>query len=252
MPITPEERARIARENGAKSKGPITEEGKLRSSRNAITHGERAEKLALFVPPHYSCACNEDRQAFYRHLDTLLALYQPVNEIATGIVRDIATANWEIARLNAEVTNLRNLALVEANASPLTLTGELAEAELTARATSSLFAPNSALARLHRQIDRLHLRVARLERRLVFVHNNFPTRIAHPIPTQPIENKEPAAPNEPTAESELPLYVNETSPEILAAYRAQFPGRDIIIVPPDAVSRGEDIPDDLPPVPRHG
>ena len=36
MPITPEERARIARENGAKSKGPVTQEGKDRSRLNAL------------------------------------------------------------------------------------------------------------------------------------------------------------------------------------------------------------------------
>ena len=261
MPITAEERARIARENGAKSKGPITDEGKLRSSRNSLTHGERAERLALFVPPHYSCACNEDRQAFYALMDTLLAEYHPVNHSARSIVREIAIATWEIRRLHADAVNLRNLAIIEETARPLSLAPEMADQEITGRAVQGLFAPGAALPRLSRQVDQLHLRIARLERRLKFVHQNFPAS-ASPAPdfdtpdvAQPVDNTEPPAPNEPTgspgAEPELPLVINETSPEIVAAYRHRFPGRTIVVVPPDAVARGEDVPDHLPPVPRH-
>ena len=50
--ITADRKAEIARENGAKSKGPTTEEGKEKCARNAITHGERAQALKLIVPPH--------------------------------------------------------------------------------------------------------------------------------------------------------------------------------------------------------
>lgn len=261
MPLTPEQRAEIARENGAKSKGPVTAEGKLRSSRNALTHGERADRLALFAPPHYACACNEDRQAFFTLMDTLLAEYQPVNQVARSIVREIAVAMWEIRRLHGDTVNLRNLALVEETGKPVALAPEMAEQEVEGRAVHVLFAPRAPLARLSRQVDHLHLRIARLERRLKFVHHNFPAvasstpEIEVENPSQPLENKEPEVPNEPTvspaAEPPSPLVINETAPEIVAAYREQFPGRPIVVVPPDAVARGEDIPDHLPPVPRH-
>ena len=260
MPITPEERARIARENGARSKGPVTSEGKLRSARNSLKHGERADRLALFVPPHYACACNEDRQAFYALMDTLLAEYQPVNASARSVVREIAIATWEIRRLHGDAVNLRNLALIEQAGQPLSLDAEMADEEISGRAVMTLFGPSAALPRLSRQIDQLHLRIARLERRLKFVHSNFPSVSASTpefVPendAQPLENTAQEAPNEPgvssPAETEHPIIINETGPEIVAAYRGRFPGRPIVVVSPDPVSRGEDIPDHLPPVPR--
>lgn len=261
MPITSEERARIARENGAKSKGPTSPEGKLRSSRNSLTHGELADRLALFAPPHYACACNEDRQAFYALMDTLLAEYQPVNACARSIVREIAIATWEIRRLHGDAINLRNLAIVEQAGHPLALAPEMADQEIAGRAVQSLFGPSAPSPRLSRQVDHLHLRIARLERRLAFVHRNFPA-IAAPAPEidwanrpQTLKNTEQGSSNEPSEPAavmtEHPVVVNETSPEILAAYRVQFPGRPIVVVPPDPVSRGEEIPEHLPPVPRH-
>ena len=48
--MSKEERAKVARENGSKSHGPTSEEGKSKSARNGIKTREFAQKLAAFVP----------------------------------------------------------------------------------------------------------------------------------------------------------------------------------------------------------
>ncbi|MFB3918407.1 MAG: hypothetical protein ACE14M_16885, partial [Terriglobales bacterium] len=43
----PKSRAGAARENGRKSRGPITSEGKARSSQNALKHGLTARRVTI-------------------------------------------------------------------------------------------------------------------------------------------------------------------------------------------------------------
>ena len=96
--ISKERKAEIARENGAKSQGPTSEEGKEKCARNAITHGERAQALKLMVPPHSACLANEDRQAFYKMYDNLTAKYRPADETEQQLVREIADFQWKSLR----------------------------------------------------------------------------------------------------------------------------------------------------------
>ena len=98
--MSKEEKAKVARENGSKSHGPTSEEGKAKSARNGIKTGEFATKLAAFVPPDSAVLCNEDRQKYFILLDQLIQIYAPINQESMNLVRQIAIARWQIERLH--------------------------------------------------------------------------------------------------------------------------------------------------------
>ena len=243
--MSKEERARIARENGAKSKGAVTDEGKANSARNGIKTGEFAQKLSAFVPPDSAVLCNEQRQAYFKLMDQLMQIYAPLNQESANLVRQIAIARWQIERLHKSITNVWNFALLKAAGETSTVVEEMEEAEAEARAAQSLFSGASPVERMSRQIDRLEIRIARLRRGIKDIHDNFPT-VAKPIENKPVDEKQ-----EPkTEESEPKLYVTERDPAVLAAYRREFPNHKIVLLPADDVAKGIQIEDDLPPAPR--
>jgi len=246
--MTNEERAKIARDNGAKSRGPVSEEGKAASSRNAIKTGEHATKLELFVPPHSAVLCNEERQDYAHLVERLLGIYRPVNEVALAVVKGIAIATWEIERLRACITMHWNLALVDNAQKPSTLAPELLEMHAMVRASTDLYSASGPVRRLNQQIDQLEMRIARLERRLKFVHANFPNSGEKP---QPIENKTESTPEtSETPKNEPPIYITENSPTVIENYRRLYPNREIIVLPVDDVALGINLEDDMPTAPR--
>jgi len=246
MPQTPEERARIARENGAKSRGPVTPEGKLAASRNAIKTGEHSTTHSVYTP-HPTVLSNEDRQAFYRLIDELLEIYMPANQVAAEIVNRIAAAQWQITRLNQCLTLHWQFAMVDAVNQPLGVVEELAEAKVMSLSARALHTGDNVALRINRQIDQLELRIARLERRLNFVHKNFPNAATEPVGENTELNPDSDA---PASENEPIIYINENHPSVIAAYRAAYPGRKIVILAPDKVALRIDEEDDLPPAPR--
>ena len=242
-----EERAKGASENGSKSQGPTSTEGKAKSARNGIKTGEFAQKLAAFVPPDSAVLCNEDRQKYFILVDQLIQIYAPINQESMNLVRQIAIARWQIERLHTATTNVWNFALLTAAGEPFTVVEEMEDAQAAARAAEALFSGPSSVERMSRQIDRLEIRIARLRRGIKDIHTNFPN-IAKPIENKPLpeETDKPAAKSEPT------VYVTETDPEVLAAYRREFPNHKIVCLPADDVANGIDVEDDLPPAPRKG
>jgi hypothetical protein len=239
-----EHKAKIARENGSKSKGPVTDAGKAKVSANAVKTGEHIHKLAQFIPPHHAVLCNEDRPQYYQLLKELVEIYQPVNQLALAAVRDIAIARWQIERLHVCITIQWNLALIENANKPSVLAPELCEMQAMGRATDELIGGKSTVHKLNREIAQLQLSVIRTERRLKFIHANFPNAAGKQTQT---ENPQPT---ENTPISEPPIYITENTPEVIRAYKEQFPNRKLVILPPDDVANGIDIEDDMPPAPR--
>src|SRR3954467_5825552 len=70
MALTAEERRAINRKNASRSTGPKTAEGKLKARMNALTHGLRAEMLALPI---------EDAEELRQLTDEWLDYYQPAS-----------------------------------------------------------------------------------------------------------------------------------------------------------------------------
>ena len=77
------------RRNAAKSTGPITENGKLQSRRNAVSHGLTAATVVTAI---------EDSQEFERFEAAIRADYQPVSAIEHELVASLASLLWRIRR----------------------------------------------------------------------------------------------------------------------------------------------------------
>ncbi len=253
MPITPEERARIARENGAKSRGPVTPEGKDRSRLNALKDGRHATTLAHLVPIDNAVVLFEDRRAYARLVQDLVAQYQPVNQLALSVVVDIAVSQWQIDRLRQVIVTHWNLAIGAEHAKPTELDPEIRQLTAVAGAAQHLLGGSKILAQANREIARLEASVIRLERRLKFIHANFSAPAPAPERTQPesepdVENTElnTEEPEDSDVDSDPVVLVDPALDAVDNARRA-FPGRPIVILPaqpePETANQpGEELP----------
>ena len=95
--MTSQSKSDAARANGAKSHGPITPEGKARSSQNALKHGLTAT---------FKLLPGESEQDFERLLEAHRTHHQPATPLEEELVRSLAVARWRLARVAALETNL--------------------------------------------------------------------------------------------------------------------------------------------------
>lgn len=92
MPTISPARSEAARLNGAKSRGPKTEEGKAKSSQNALKHGLCAAKEV--VAPG-------DPEGFEEFQAGLHAHFKPRNAWETVLVERIVACSWRLRRAAA-------------------------------------------------------------------------------------------------------------------------------------------------------
>ena len=88
----------VARENGAKSHGPVTPEGKARSSQNAATHSLSTCNVV--------CLTHEDQQRYDEHHLSYTNVWKPVNIIEVDLVEEMAASKWQERRCQAIETAL--------------------------------------------------------------------------------------------------------------------------------------------------
>jgi hypothetical protein len=79
-----------SRINGAKSRGPVTTAGRLKSSRNAIRHGMLSKVLLIE---------GESLENFVSLFKELLDEFQPRTGVETTLVENMAISRWRQTRL---------------------------------------------------------------------------------------------------------------------------------------------------------
>src|SRR5438552_1985079 len=85
-----EAHSEAARQNGAKSNGPTTSEGKTASSRNSYVHGMTAKAVVL---------TNENPQAFNNLEEAYHIKFVPTDEVERDIVDDMTVSRWRLRRV---------------------------------------------------------------------------------------------------------------------------------------------------------
>ena len=177
--MDPQKKAEIARANGAKSKGPVSAEGKEHSKRNAITHGQRATLLKLIVPPHSACLANEDRQAFYKLFDSLNTKYRPADESEMAIVREIADYQWKNTRNKQMESAIFNRELMRQGARIAGSLPELRDLEISIAAQEALTG-NRTIAELRKDSQQNLRAINLLQRRLLQLQKQWPATTQTP------------------------------------------------------------------------
>lgn len=174
LPRPRSEAQRLAsRLNGARSRGPVTAEGRARASRNAFRHGLRAATLL---------APGEDPAAFEALLDSLRAEHAPADATRELLVERLAATLWKLRRcdrLEAELAACRPrppAGRIYPDGTPVLLTRSAELSVLSAHA-----------ARLERALHRLLAALAgrpASDRRSAGYRGGVPTGSdSHPVPS---------------------------------------------------------------------
>ena len=90
-------KSETSRLNGAKSRGPITESGRSRSSQNALKHGLTSQTLVL---------PSEDPADFDALLDAYIQQLRPIGPVELDLVHEMVAAKWRLNRIARIETQL--------------------------------------------------------------------------------------------------------------------------------------------------
>ncbi len=92
-------KSETARANGAKSRGPVTPEGRAASSRNSLSHGFTAKSVVLPT---------ESQEDFQSLLDSYIDQFHPQGGVEMDLVQTMAAARWRLRRISTIETTLLN------------------------------------------------------------------------------------------------------------------------------------------------
>jgi len=207
-----------SRANGSKSRGPVTEEGKLASSRNAVKHGLLSECVLL----------PRENAEYFQDLTTeFFEEFRPVGPIEIDLVQMMLVSSWRRTRVwFLESKSLANKIADQpaAETYPAHAT-VLAFAEL-ANEGRTLDLLNRYESRYDRQYFRAHRRLLEIQdRRMRNEPDNTPPPAPGPLPvvpsdpidsielSAPVESSEPITPSVSAGNSSLFTKRTQGEPE---------------------------------------
>jgi hypothetical protein len=137
-------RAESARVNGTLSHGPVTPEGKARSSHNAVTHGLNSNDVVI---------AGESQEEFDALLAEYVRQHRPANDVERSLVFELAAARWRIRR----IVGLESAAFdEELNRVMNDEENPVEEPNRALTIAMDRLAGGKALANIHRYETRLH------------------------------------------------------------------------------------------------
>jgi len=153
---------RASKINGAKSKGPVTPEGKARVAQNGTTHGIYSHAVVLH---------NEDAAAYQSLREDLLNDWGPTSSFEHNLVTDIAEARWRLGRFTTLESAALDFELERMRPEVAATFQHIDEATRTVFAFNALILHNrtfevlqTAIRHQHRLIDRATAQLLRLRK----------------------------------------------------------------------------------------
>jgi hypothetical protein len=113
-----QEQIQANRENAQRSTGPRTEEGKTRSSMNAVKTGLTGRTVLL---------PGDDAAAYEKHLNHFFQQHQPIGDDESNLVQSLADTEWRLLRIPALEAGIYAIGRIE-------LAAQFAEEEPAVRA----------------------------------------------------------------------------------------------------------------------
>lgn len=168
--MTKEERAEISRRNGAKSKGPKTEEGRRRVADANTTHGVyRATATVLNI---------EDQTGFDQLREATFARWGPRDMLEAQFVEELVDYTWRIKRLLLSATTDTNNAIEQLRqraSAPIRALSALSIAEVEASS------PQGSQQMIQRRLNALIANRAAVLRELRALRTDQVLEITQPV-----------------------------------------------------------------------
>jgi hypothetical protein len=187
-----------ARANGAKSHGPITEQGRKKSSMNALKLGLTARTVVF---------PNENHDEYDAVLDSYIQHLQPTDPVEMDLVVEMVNAKWQQRRLNNTETEMFDLQMVNQK-EELDKVYEFYDEVYAHTFAFEKLSESASLQMLHRTLSRLERTYSRALNNLLRLRKTPKSNSGASI--QKDEKRTQSQDRTPTTDHELPLLEAQT------------------------------------------